>query len=165
MKSTQNLPVRLKELRKQNNYSQEYVAEQLNISRQAISHWENGKTYPDIDNLVLLAELYRVTLDELMGETVETAETSRKDDVQEKDIPNNSILLENLGLAVIIILSVQLPFVPLFFTIFVVIWMKKCNRKYPAIYVICIISFIAGCFNTFNFITYFNSIYGIPVIG
>lgn len=70
MKTTQNLPTRLKVLRKKNKYSQEYVAEQLNISRQAISHWENGKSYPDIDNLILLADVFHITVDELLDENV-----------------------------------------------------------------------------------------------
>ena len=71
MKSTQNLPERLKEIRKKNKYSQEYVAEQLNISRQAISHWENGKSYPDIDNLILLADVFHISVDELLNEKIE----------------------------------------------------------------------------------------------
>ena len=46
---TLNLPLRLKELRNKHNYSQEQLAEILNVSRQAVSRWENGKAVPDID--------------------------------------------------------------------------------------------------------------------
>ena len=58
-----SLMIRLKELHLEYGYSQKYVAEQLNISRQAISKWENGRSYPDIDNLRLLSALYDVSLD------------------------------------------------------------------------------------------------------
>lgn len=58
---------RLKKLREGKNLSQEMVAEELNISRQAISRWENDKAFPDIENLKLLSELYEVSIDELVG--------------------------------------------------------------------------------------------------
>lgn len=45
----------LKRYRKKNNFTQEFVAEQLNISRQAISSWENNLSCPDIENLILLS--------------------------------------------------------------------------------------------------------------
>ena len=54
---------RLKELRKLNNLSQEQVAKELNITRQAISKWETDKTMPDIENIILLSKLYNVSLE------------------------------------------------------------------------------------------------------
>ena len=65
--NTSNIPTKLKELRTKNNYSQTYVAEQLNISRQAISRWENGNAAPDLDNLILLAKLYNTSVDDILG--------------------------------------------------------------------------------------------------
>lgn len=53
-------------LRKLNGYSQEQVAEKINISRQAYAKWENGQTIPDIEKAAMLAELYDVTVDSLM---------------------------------------------------------------------------------------------------
>lgn len=61
-----NFKENLKKLRKEKNISQEQLAEKLNISRQAISKWESGKAYPDIDNLILLRDIFNVSLDELM---------------------------------------------------------------------------------------------------
>ena len=46
--------------------TQEQVAEALNISRQTLSNWENGKTYPDILKIMELSELYGITLDTLL---------------------------------------------------------------------------------------------------
>lgn len=57
---------RLVNLRKTNNLSQEALAERLGISRQAVSKWERAEASPDTDNLILLARLYGVSLDELL---------------------------------------------------------------------------------------------------
>ena len=48
---------RLKELRTANNFSQEKLAELLNVSRQTISSWENERSYPDVHNLIMLCLL------------------------------------------------------------------------------------------------------------
>lgn len=58
---------RLVELRKANGLSQEALAEKLGLSRQSISKWERGESSPDTDNLVSLAQVYGMTLDELLG--------------------------------------------------------------------------------------------------
>jgi len=53
-------------LRNIHGYSQEQVAEKINISRQAYAKWEQGITTPDIDKCSLLAELYGITIDGLL---------------------------------------------------------------------------------------------------
>lgn len=58
---------RLVELRKENKLSQEALAEKLGLSRQAISKWERAEASPDTDNLIALASLYGISLDELLG--------------------------------------------------------------------------------------------------
>ncbi len=60
---------RLYELRKQHRFSQDELAEKLNVSRQAISKWERSESSPDTDNLIALAKLYGVSLDELLNYT------------------------------------------------------------------------------------------------
>ena len=57
----------LAELRRAHGLSQEDLAEKLGVSRQAISKWERAESSPDTDNLIALAQLYGVTLDELLG--------------------------------------------------------------------------------------------------
>ncbi|MGR3779163.1 helix-turn-helix transcriptional regulator [Bacillus paramycoides] len=59
---------RLKQLRAQYNYTQENVAQKIGVSKQSVSKWESGKTYPDIDNLIILSDIYNVTIDELIRE-------------------------------------------------------------------------------------------------
>lgn len=56
---------RISDLRKRYSYSQEYVAEQLDVSRQAVSKWETGQTEPDTSNLIALAALFHVTVEYL----------------------------------------------------------------------------------------------------
>ncbi len=106
---------RLYELRKKHNLSQEELAEKLGVSRQAVSKWERSEASPDTDNLIALAKLYGLSIDELIygekeeseeesKETEETAEESfNKDDVKiaiEEDdgdkvtITNDGILVE-----------------------------------------------------------------------
>jgi len=51
---------KLQQLRKQNNMTQEQLAEQLYVSRTAISKWESGKGYPNIDSLKSISKLFSV---------------------------------------------------------------------------------------------------------
>ncbi len=57
----------LKTIRKQKGYSQEEVAARLNVVRQTVSKWEKGLSVPDADMLVKLAELYELTVADLLG--------------------------------------------------------------------------------------------------
>lgn len=61
-----SLGQRLKELRKVYNYSQDYVAEVLGISRQSYSHYETGRRKPSTEMLYKLSALYNVSLDDLL---------------------------------------------------------------------------------------------------
>ena len=54
-------------LRNVNGYSQEEVAEEIGISRQAYAKWEKGETVPDVDRCQRLAELYGITIDSLIN--------------------------------------------------------------------------------------------------
>ena len=56
----------LQRLREAKNMSREELAQQMNVSRQAIYKWENDKGYPDIQNLLKLSEIYETTIDELI---------------------------------------------------------------------------------------------------
>lgn len=57
---------KLKSVRIQKGFTQEAVAEKIQVSRQTISNWENEKSYPDIMNVVNLSNLYEISLDELL---------------------------------------------------------------------------------------------------
>lgn len=65
---------RLFQYRKKHNLSQEELANQIGVSRQAVSKWERAEASPDTDNLILLAKIYGVTLDQLLQGVEETEE-------------------------------------------------------------------------------------------
>ncbi len=106
------LGTNLKYLRLKNGYTQKYVAEQLKISSQTISKWENNWIYPDIDNLILLSELYHISLDVLL-----------KTDLSQKNIsctyanPWGSSLLTIFSVLIISFISLLLPFWGLLFSL------------------------------------------------
>lgn len=58
---------RLVELRKKSGLSQEELASKLGLSRQAVSKWERAEASPDTDNLIVLAQIYHVSLDDLLS--------------------------------------------------------------------------------------------------
>lgn len=69
------LSEKIYELRTQHNFSQGDLANELNVSRQSVSKWENGNSTPDLEKIVKLAEIFNVSLDELIkneekGETI-----------------------------------------------------------------------------------------------
>lgn len=63
------LAVNLRRLRLDNNYTQKQIAEMLNLSRQAYSNYETGKRIPDLDLLIRIADIYSVTLEQLITQT------------------------------------------------------------------------------------------------
>jgi transcriptional regulator with XRE-family HTH domain len=59
-------------LRKRNGWSQENLAEKLNVSSQAVSRWENGTVQPDASNILILSKLFDVTADYLLNDEYES---------------------------------------------------------------------------------------------
>ena len=67
-----NLPDKIIKLRKENGQSQEELAEKLDVSRQAISRWENGTALPDAQNVLQISKLFHVTTDYLLNDDYES---------------------------------------------------------------------------------------------
>ena len=92
---------RLCELRKQHNLSQEELAEKLGVTRQAISKWERSECSPDTDNLILLASIYNITIDELINgeDALEVINVNNKfEEIEVDDINvkiNNELIIIN----------------------------------------------------------------------
>ena len=59
---------KIKIIRENKKISQENMAKSLHVSYQAISNWERGKSYPDISNIIMISDLYNISLDELIRE-------------------------------------------------------------------------------------------------
>jgi len=74
----EDLGKKLQELRKKNNLTQDELALKLNVSRQSISKWENNESLPDSANLIELAKVYNISLDELVSNNNETKKESNK---------------------------------------------------------------------------------------
>lgn len=62
---------KLAKLRKENNYTQEQLADLLGVSRQSVSKWESDISYPETDKLIKLGELYNCSMDYLLKERVD----------------------------------------------------------------------------------------------
>jgi len=68
--------MRFYNLRKAHSLSQEELAEKIGVSRQSVSKWERGEASPDTDNLIALADIYNISLDELIRGDVSSAPRS-----------------------------------------------------------------------------------------
>ena len=73
---------RIRALRKEHGYSQEQMARKLHLTQGAISQWENGLTVPAADQLIALADVFGITVDDLLGrEQQEIPPPPARDDV------------------------------------------------------------------------------------
>ena len=68
---------KIKQLRKFSGMTQEQLAEKLNISRQALSKWENGTSMPDVESVVRISMLFQISLDELLLKEEKYVEESK----------------------------------------------------------------------------------------
>lgn len=97
---------KIKALRLSKSMTQEQLAKALHVSAQAVSKWENGKSYPDIHSLLLLSALFDVSLDQLIKGDLETM----KQEVNAADVKamNRDAIIYTVLLAATIILPVPL---------------------------------------------------------
>ncbi len=65
---------KIRELRNQKRMTQKDLAEQLNVTAQAVSRWENNEVEPSLETLGQMASIFEITMDELFGKTMQ-AET------------------------------------------------------------------------------------------
>ena len=70
---------KIAEIRKENGLTQEDLAELCSVTRQTISNWENGKSYPDLETLVLISDRFEVSLDAMLkGDSRMVSEISQE---------------------------------------------------------------------------------------
>ncbi|WP_304749566.1 helix-turn-helix transcriptional regulator [Dubosiella newyorkensis] len=73
---------RLQRLRSQYGWSQQDLADQVYVSRQTISNWETGKSYPDLQSLILISKIFQISLDDLAKGDIEIMrETIKRSDI------------------------------------------------------------------------------------
>lgn len=91
---------KIKKLRKDNNMTQEDLAEKMNVSRQTISKWETNIVIPDANNIVSICKLFNITTDELLDYKVESIQKKKQ------SIIDMSVLL--LGIIGFIVFAILL---------------------------------------------------------
>ena len=96
---------RLKQARTVSGMTQEQVAENIMVSRVTLSHWENGKTLPDIASLISLSDLYQISLDELLKGDPKMTEKVKKD---AKDLKSNKRLIFITAIFCIVVMAVYI---------------------------------------------------------
>lgn len=74
-----NFSEKLVKLRKENKMSQEDLAASVDVSRQSVSKWESGQTYPEMDKLLAICKIFNVTLDSLTNDEVDINNIDNKD--------------------------------------------------------------------------------------
>ena len=74
-----NLSDNLKKIRKENNLSQEQLAEKLGVSRQAVSKWESGISYPEMDKVMQICQLFNININELIHENISEVTEKKKE--------------------------------------------------------------------------------------
>ncbi len=92
-----DVAVNLQMLRHQKDMSQEELAEKCQVSRQAIAKWESGENIPTLDKLVFLADLYQLSLDELVGRRkIDKYEKLRRNLSRGLSAKNNCLQIRNM---------------------------------------------------------------------
>ncbi len=73
-----NLSDNLKKIRKDNNLSQEDLAEKLGVSRQSVSKWESGLAYPEMDKVLELCKIFNLNIDDLLNQDIKEIEKTKQ---------------------------------------------------------------------------------------
>ena len=81
------LEEKLMKLRKEHGLSQEQFGEEIGVSRQAVSKWENGETKPDIDKIKTISEKYNLTYEYLLNDLVEENNNKPKEEQMNVEEP------------------------------------------------------------------------------
>ena len=102
---------KLKNARIKAGLTQEKAAEEIDVSRQTISNWENEKSYPDIISVIALSDLYSVSLDELLkGDQKMTEHLAESTDVVKSNKKLTGAIILNIVLMILLIaLNMLLP--------------------------------------------------------
>lgn len=95
----------IKSLRAEFKFSQDELAEKLYVSRQTISNWENNKSYPDLKSLVLVSNLFDVTLDTLVKGDIE----EMKQDINTEDIKQFNQISNIFAVLMLFVIILPVP--------------------------------------------------------
>lgn len=146
---------KLRVSREDKKLTQSDVASHLNISRQSISKWENNKGYPDLDNLILLSNLYEISIDKLLKENENLQQKINENNETIKEHKSKLNTLKHIhksekdeGLLLLIIAIAACAAAPLGLLIapIVIIRNKKSNSFYILLNIVCILCFLISAY-------------------
>ncbi|WP_282804076.1 helix-turn-helix domain-containing protein [Secundilactobacillus kimchicus] len=157
----ESIAPQLKQARQAQHLSQNEVAAILHISRQSISKWENGHTYPGIDNLMLLSDLYQISIDRLVQNNTELrakiaandqeiAEKQQKLKQVDRQLYQNRN--EGLVLLDLALVSAIVPPVGVLLPIYVMWRNTKYNSLYKTIYLVSLLVMLVSLWGTAIFV-------------
>lgn len=125
----------LKRFRIENGFSQGDLAEKLNVSRQAVSRWETGKTQPDIETLKTISVLYSTTLDELLD--YHTTKNKKKVFISEMESIEP---IEPFMYMVLLLLASQIALIGILISIYILLrYSKKYSRFLKVLSIVCMV--------------------------
>lgn len=130
----------------------------LHVTRQSISKWENGRGYPDLDNLIQLSEVYKISIDNLLKENAELKGQTNTNNVEiakkrarlkkiNMDLYQNTD--EGLLLIILAIISAIIPPIGIFMPVYVMWRNNKYNILYKTIIVVSVIVIIISLISTY----------------
>lgn len=137
---------KLKDLREKNQLTQADVSERLCISRQSISKWENDKGYPDLDNLVELSNLFKISVDELLKENDENTYYAQNEKISHtmNNVLDEWIFLLFLALLLSLISPLGIILLP------VVVYRNKRNQQFhKTINVACVLCLFINLYSAY----------------
>lgn len=96
---------KIKYYRGEKEFSQEELAERVYVSRQTISNWENNKSYPDINSIVLLSEIFEISIDNLIKGDVE----QMKKEINTEDVKKLNFYATMMAILMLVALISLMP--------------------------------------------------------
>lgn len=108
------------ELRNKQKMSQGDLAEKLNVSRQSISKWETDASVPELDKLIMLSDLFNITMDELVRDELPEKDTDEAKETMQKSSPETVVINKQMSTQKIIgfiLLGAGILSLPLLFLI------------------------------------------------
>ena len=153
----ETLGARFRGARINSGLSQNDAATIMHISRQSFSKWENDRGYPDIDNLVYLSQLYKVSIDSLLKDNddmrakigannAEISEKQRQLKKVNQDLFQNRD--EGLILVMLALISAIVPPVGILLPVYVMWRNSRYNSLYKPIYLVCAVVILISLWGT-----------------
>jgi len=145
--------IQIKQRRTAAGLSQEELAQAIFVTRQTLSNWETGKTYPDINSLLRLSTVFRISLDELVkGDIQAMEEEIKREDIEQVRRANRNLWLllgmTGVGSVLAVVwqnaLTVAVTFALVATVLFYALWLERLQRRHNIYTYRTLQAFLAG---------------------